>query len=96
MTFISIANEIGIDISSRARGAELRAKVEQQIRAGNKVVLDFVGVRTISDSFADELFGVLLEDYSDIWFRENVEVRNIAQFPRKTILGAIEQRKLVA
>jgi hypothetical protein len=92
MTFI-IAEIIGTDVSSRTKAAQLRDDVVRAANDRQPVQLNFSGVRTISESFADELFGVLVADRGDEWFREHVKVKNVGAFPRKTILEAIAARK---
>lgn len=89
MKTICIATDIGVDISSRTRAAALRQAIEADCDITR---LDFSGVRTISDSFADELFGVLVEQRGDEWFRTHVQVTNLSDALRATILEAIANR----
>lgn len=92
MNTIKIADRCGsIDIASRARAAQIRAEVVESSKAG-RVVLDFAGVRTISGSFADELFAVLAADNGEEWFREYIQVINLDDCPRETIREAIAER----
>ena len=58
---IEIASHLGTDLSSRARAAQFRAEVLSAVGRDGRVVLDFSSVRTLSDSFADELFAVLVD-----------------------------------
>ncbi len=55
-------SELGGFLASRHSAAKLRQRILQEIRNG-LVELDFSGVQGLSDSFADELFGVLAENY---------------------------------
>lgn len=92
-TSILIASQVGTDISSRSRAARLRAEVVREIANGTETVtLDFTDVRTVSESFADELFAVLVADYGDEWFRRHIIVTNLTTFQRKTILTAVANR----
>lgn len=92
MTSILVRNDYGTDVSSRTRASELRSSIEGIASQGNAVELDFSGVRTISPSFADELFGLLVERHGEEWFRTHVHVANLSSFVRKTILEAVANR----
>jgi hypothetical protein len=92
VNIIFVAKEYGSDISSRFRASQLREEAVRFAVAGDFVELDFAGVRTISESFADELFGVLVEERGEEWFRARVKVINIATLPRTTVLEAVARR----
>lgn len=49
--------EYGSTMATRQRGSELRAEIQTVIGDIGQVVLDFQGVLSISNSFADEFFG---------------------------------------
>ena len=92
MTSILIRSDYGTDVSSRQRAAELRVAVEAQIGQGCCVELDFSGVRSISSSFADELFGLLVDSHGEAWFREHIRVLGLSPFLRRTILESVANR----
>lgn len=92
MNTFSICRDYGSDISSRVRAARLREAVVQDLDEIPYILLDFAGVRTISESFADELFGVLIEERGEAWFRSHVKVVNLAPLPRATVLEAVANR----
>lgn len=46
-------------LSSRQVAADLRRVAEGYIKNGHKVIFDLTSVRSLSSSFADELFGIL-------------------------------------
>lgn len=90
---ILISSRIGIDISSRTSAARLREEIVREVVNGVEcVTLDFADVRTVSESFADELFAILASDFGDEWFRAHIRVVNLNPFHRKTILGAVAHR----
>ena len=97
-TIIPIAEKVGTDISSRDNAASLRADIEHlvEVQRVDVVTLDFVKVRTISESFADELFCVLLDEHSEHWFCEHLQVQNVGPYLRKTILDVIAKRSVPA
>lgn len=93
MITIKIAEELGTHLSSRSLATRLRARIESAVDAGQVVVLDFAGVDTLSESFADEVFAVLDATRGAEWFRRGVRVHGLAGGPRDTVLGAILERR---
>lgn len=90
---VVLAQEIGSDLSSRSRAAGLRARLLTDIAAGCDVVqVDFNGVRTISCSFADELFAVTVAINGEEWFRQHFVLKNLSGTIRRTILSSVADR----
>ena len=83
-------SDYGTDLSSRFIGVKVRRAVEG---ARDDVhVVDCSGVRTMSESFADELFGVLVLDYGTGWFRAHIRLEGASESVRVAILRAIDAR----
>ena len=60
---VEIAKTFGTELSSRQRAAVLRLDITSQTAAGiTPVVLGFAGVRTVSESFADNAIAVLVAE----------------------------------
>ncbi len=90
---LRIADQLGTDLSSRHRAAELRASLVEIVEAqGRRCEIDFAGVRSVSHSFADELFAVLVVERGESWFQANLKVINLEPWVRQTILEAIRVR----
>jgi anti-anti-sigma regulatory factor len=81
--------EQGEYLSSRHVASSLRERI---LRAGGPVVVDLSGVESLSDSFADELFAVLVQDHGHDWFAATVSVIGLSQPIRQTILRAVHLR----
>lgn len=81
--------EQGQFLSSRHVASSLR---QQILLAGGPVVVDLSGVESLSDSFADELFAVLVQDHGHEWFAANVSVVGLSLPIRQTILRAVHLR----
>lgn len=64
----------GSDLASRVSARNLRSKAEQAVKAGNIAVIDLTNVISISESYADELFAVLVEQHGLEWFSNNVKL----------------------
>jgi len=90
---IEIATAYGTDLSSRHRAAELRRGVLTQSDAGiEPLTLDFAGVRSLSESFADEAFAVIVAERGEAWFREHLRLVNLSASVRLSILEAVFER----
>ena len=90
-----IRDRLGTDISNRYQAAILRQEVVTAIDAhgiDSTIEFDFTGVRSMSDSLADELFAVLIEERGEDWFRQHIRVQNLLPLLRKTLLQAIQSR----
>ena len=80
------------DLASRQAAAELRSKIESQVDAGKNVAINFRNVFSVSESFADELFGVLVLRQGLSWLSENVAIIDADTLVFRAIISAIRQR----
>ncbi len=56
--------EHGADLGTRALGQLVRARIAEQLKSSaDRIVLDFAGVRVMTQSFADELFRRLMDEF---------------------------------
>jgi hypothetical protein len=85
---IQIAEQIGKCLSSRYVARQLREEIEES--EGGE--LNFENVYSVSDSFADELFAVLVESHGPDWFAENVKVSGLTSQVREVVLRTIALR----
>lgn len=81
----------GTDLASRHTAADLRRHIEQSIAAGHPVVVDLRHVLSISESYADELFGVLIAARGLQWFGAWVQVL-ANRDTLVSIAGAVRER----
>jgi len=63
-------------LNGRDFGEMVRLKIEESLRKGEKVGVDFEGFQIVTHSFADEIFGVLIEDYGWEFVKDNVKPLN--------------------
>ena len=87
-----LATRLGTDLSSRHLGAELREEASRVFADGGIAVFNFDSVRSVSDSFADELLATLAEAHGDEWFRQHVRLTNLSKAVRTSILEAVANR----
>ena len=79
------------DLASRQAAARFRAVVEQ--RAGrDRVAIDLSAVLSLSESYADELFGVLVARHGLEWFAGHVSVHGANPAVFRSIANAIRYR----
>ncbi len=84
------------DLASRQAAAELRALVEARASSGYQVALNFQKVFSVSESYADELFGVLAVRYGLEWLSNFVAIQNATPVVFRAIVSAIRQRLLLS
>ena len=90
---VEIARTFGTDLSSRQRATALRLDIASQTAAGiTPVTLDFAGVRSVSESFADGAIAVLVAERGEEWFRQNVRLVNLTPSVRLSVLEAVDER----
>lgn len=80
------------DLASRHSAATLRACVERQLRSGKSVLLDLSVVQSVSESYADELLGVLIEHYSLQWVFSRLKVIGAKPAVVRSITSSIRYR----
>lgn len=79
------------DLSSRKTAADKRDEVLRLVEQG-VVVLDLSAVESISDSYADELFGVLAAVYGLNWFSSHLRIVGAKEPILKDIAVAVKRR----
>lgn len=80
------------DLASRHSAAGLRTRIVSRVQAGDRAVIDFAAVLSISESYADELFGVLAAHYGLDWLTNHVAVKGVRPVVFRVIANAIRYR----
>lgn len=78
--------------ATRAKAKKLREKIEQLAAGSPSMVFDFDGVKSISFSFGDELFGVLAERHVQGGDRVLPIAIGLTAQVQRVLLGSLEQR----
>lgn len=78
--------------ASRNQAIPQRHKIEVLINEGNFVDLDLSGVYSISESYSDEIFGVLVVKFGVTKVLSRVKVRNASPSILKSIAKVIQRR----
>jgi len=80
------------DLASRSGAAQVRAQIEDAASRGEVTRLDFERVLSVSESYADELFGVLVKRHGLEWLLDNVTIENTREQVLIAIVRAIRTR----
>jgi hypothetical protein len=91
--FIAVAESLGTDLCGRNCAVGLRNAITAAIDSGEpSFVVDLTGVRTLSHSFADEAFAILIADRGEDWFARHVIITGHSSVVRTSILAAVAER----
>ena len=80
------------DLASRNIAREFRTDIENVLRQGQNVVIDLDNVLSVSDSFGDELFGILALELGLEAFGEKVTITNAKTSILRSIAETIQIR----
>lgn len=83
---------IGENMGTRALGEKIRNDLVDMIEKNDKVVLDFEGVRVVSNSFADECLAKLTLYYPFDVIKQKTTFRGLNEFAKRTISVAFRRR----
>ena len=95
MTYIklSLIAEVGRYPSSRAKGALFRRQIKAALGGGaTSAMIDLEGIEAMSDSFADEVFGVLAAQHGKEWFKKHITLVNLTPTIREDLLAVLRRR----
>ncbi len=82
----------GSDLASRNSAARERYKLISSVQKGQHIIIDFDEVLSISESYADELFGVLATQYGLEWITRNIAFIGISDSVLEVIATVIDRR----
>lgn len=88
----TVLSPVGTDLASRRSAAALRAEIELLLHAHQRVAIDLSGVQTTSESYADELFGILARDFGLEGFSHQISIRGASADVLRRVAGAIKER----
>jgi hypothetical protein len=89
---VIVLSKYGTDLSSRTTGTAARLVIDGIAKGHHRVVVDCNGIRTLSESFADEVFGILVAEHGKPWFKERISVIGLTESTRNAILSAVAER----
>ncbi len=87
-----VFSKIGSHLGTRISGVATRERIASDLNSSNDIVFDFLGVETISNSFADECFAKLILDFEYKDIQSKIRFENTSPFIRSIISNAFEER----
>lgn len=84
--------DYGTDFGTRDMGLKLRQKLLPLIGNNKKVILDFTGVKVVSNSFADECIAKLLLEMSLDELKQHTTFRGLNPLAERSVLVALQRR----
>ncbi|MCU1751608.1 STAS-like domain-containing protein [Pseudomonas sp. 6D_7.1_Bac1] len=80
------------DLASRTLASRERSSLTRELASSEQVVIDLKEVESISESFADELFGVLVMERGFDFVIKHVKIINAADDVLRSIAIAMKRR----
>ncbi|NEK83098.1 MAG: STAS-like domain-containing protein [Pantoea ananatis] len=80
------------DLASRTQAIPQRHKIETLLFEGNTIKLDLSGVLSLSESYSDEIFGVLVVKHGQKKILSCLKVQNASPTILKSIAKVIQRR----
>ena len=87
-----IVKIVGPDLSTRRAAVPVRLQVEALNAGGSRVVLDFESVEDVTESYADELVGVLVLKHGLAKLHDRAVITNASERVLLTVARAIKHR----
>lgn len=84
------------DLASRSLASKERSALYRQLHDHEQIVIDLASVESISESFADELFGVLVLERGFDFVIKHVKIINAADDVLRSIAIAMKRRRAIA
>ena len=84
----------GDSMGTRLLGAQIRANLRPLLDGDEKVVLDFSGVDTVTNSFADECIAKLLLEMSLDQLKSKTTFTGLTPMAERSILTALKRRRM--
>lgn len=86
--------ELGTVMGTRAAAALIRTRAQRILRECDCLTLDFSGVSSVSNSFADELLGELVAEFGLEECMRRIKIKNANQWIKLVLKHAVAQRHL--
>lgn len=91
LIYYEIKDMYGTDLSSTKKAFELHQSILEDITLGFNVELDFKGVRSITNGWARNAFGLIVKDKGHDFFKNHVSIINASKSIKTSMLEGIEQ-----
>lgn len=88
---IPLAKVYGTDLSGIQLSSEFRRTIVQFIDNGYNVEVNFEGVRTVTNGWTRNVFGILIHEKGDNYFMKHIKLSNMSDYIRITVLEGISE-----
>lgn len=82
-------------MGTRLLGAKIREDLRPLLNEGEKIVLDFSGIDTVTNSFADECIAKLLLEMTLDELKAKTTFSGLTPLAERSILSALKRRHLL-
>ena len=89
LIYYDIKEMYGTDLSSTKLASELRQSILEEIDLGFNVEIDFNDVRSLSNGWTRNAFGVIVKEKGEDFFKNHILLSNMSKGVRKSILEGI-------
>jgi hypothetical protein len=89
ITYYEIKEMYGTDLSSTKLATELRDFILEEILLGFNVEIDFKDVRSVTNGWARNAFGVIVNKHGEKFFKDHVFMTNISDHVKKSLLEGV-------
>ncbi len=89
LIYYEIKEMYGSDLSSTKKATELRQSILQDIDLGFNVEVDFKDVRSLTNGWTRNAFGVIIKNNGEQFFKEHILLSNMSKGVRQTVLEGI-------
>lgn len=87
-------SKYGDSMGTRLLGAQIRADLRPLLDGEEKVVLDFSGIDTVTNSFADECIAKLLLELPLEQLKAKTTFTGLTSMTERSILSALKRRQM--
>jgi hypothetical protein len=89
LIYYDIKDMYGSDLSSTKLAAELRKSILEEIDLGFNIEVDFKGVRSLSNGWTRNAFGVIVKEKGEDFFKNHILLSNMTKSVKQSILEGI-------
>jgi hypothetical protein len=89
LIYYDIKDMYGSDLSSAKLAAELCKSILEEIDLGFNIEVDFKGVRSLSNGWTRNAFGVIVKEKGEDFFKNHILLSNMTKSVKQSILEGI-------
>jgi hypothetical protein len=89
LIYYDIKDMYGSDLSSTKLATELRKSILEEIDLGFNIEVDFKGVRSLSNGWTRNAFGVIVKEKGEDFFKNHILLSNMTKGVKQSILEGI-------